>query len=148
MGVIVQTKVTPDPKKVQRELDRARRELANLETPNRQAAAFLDRWVQRNFKTEGQLVGGWKPFARGGRRGDTTAKLLQDTGRLRLSFLPFADRRTAGVGSRLPYSVVHQRGLRGVPQRRVLPEAREVREDLRKIYGHHVRVSVVARRYA
>lgn len=150
------TKVTVSPetkrqlKKAKKQLDEARREVGDLTTPNRQGATLLDQWVQRNFKTEGGNVGGWAPFKYGGRLTttgvDTSAKLLQDTGRGRLSYLPFADKKKAGIGTELQYMKEHDEGI-GVSQRRTLPEPNEVRKDLREIYGQHVNTKVVKRRY-
>lgn len=124
--------------------DRQRRrleEVKKLNVPLAQASIFLDRWVQKNFRTEGGNVGGWPRFAAGGRstrKGfDTSAKLLQDTGRLRASFSPFATRDNAGVYSDLDYSKPHQEGI-GVPQRRMLPKIVEVRADVAKIMKSYV----------
>jgi len=110
---------------------------------------MLDSWVQRNFKTQGGKVGGWKPFKYGGRLNydgkgshvriptpwgvtdawaDTSAKLLQDKGLLRLSFTPFSSKKEAGIGSDLDYSETHNE------KRRMLPISSEVRKDIRNKY--------------
>lgn len=113
----------------------------------RQVSIFLDRWVQLNFREEGGKVGGWTPFKYGGRETtnaksnakidgryvNTTAKLLQDTGRLRISFIPFATTTNAGIGSDLPYAKGHEEGTSKLPQRRMLPKAPEVEDDCRQI---------------
>lgn len=118
------------------------KELQQMETANAAVSIYLDKWVQDNFKTEGGNVGGWEPFAYGGRVGakgiDTSAKLLQDTGRLRASFLPFATRTNAGIGSDLPYSKDHEEGI-GVTRRRILPERSEVWPMAKKIYDNFVK---------
>ena len=77
--------------------------LINIETLAERLSVSTS-WVQKNFKGEGKAVGGWAPFKAGGRwrKGfglDTSAKLLQDTGALRASFLPFASKTDAGIGS-------------------------------------------------
>lgn len=137
---------------------------------NKEVSVWLFRWVNDNFRTEGGKVGGWPPFKYGGRlvrarnpsgrrnrlarsqsivEGpgrrryvDTSAKLLQDTGRLRASMSSFYSRSTAGIGSALPYSVTHDQGLpsRNVPKRRILPDEsdRDVSEAVVKIYEAHV----------
>ncbi len=170
MAKLIQT----DAKKVLEEAKKvyAKRgeELRKLKKPHARIAAFLDRWVQLNFRTEGGRVGGWVPFTYGGRvttkkksnavsllglsqkkKGgatqgkiyvDGSAKLLQDTGRLRLSFLPFASFFNAGVGSDLKYSKAHEEGSRFVPQRRILPLHSEVKDDIRKFYDDHVKNSI------
>jgi len=148
--------------KALRERYRDRKEaLKETKTTFTKISIFLDRWVQKNFKSEGDSVGGWQPFKIGGRRKsrrhdkrfnvkkrrvkgsgiDTSAKLLQDTGRLRASFLPFASKKIAGVGSDLPYSKTHNKGI-NVPQRRVLPVDKEVEEGAEKIMNAHVKKSI------
>lgn len=109
----------------------------------KKVAILLDRWVQKNFRTEGGNVGKWQRFAQGGRRVrggiDTSAKLLQDTGRLRVSFTPFASRDNAGIGSDVVYSEFHNFGVPGkLPQRRMLPVSREIFKEAKKIIERHV----------
>lgn len=131
---------------------------------HRDIAIMLDRWVLRNFRSQGGSVGGWTPFAvycvggprspykkvktcgRGRvlgkgkkRRLDKTAKLLQDTGRLRASFKLFYSDDDAGIGSNLDYAPPHERGQGHLPQRRMLPNDREVRRDITRIYENHIK---------
>lgn len=146
-----QVSVAYDKRKLQElheRLKTARKEVTNLKHPHGRAAVFLDRWVQRNFKTEGGKVQGWEPFAAGGRKKkgkplDTTAQLLQDEGILRASFLPFANRRNAGIGSDLPYAEPHEEGWGHLPQRRMLPKEREVQADIVDIFEAFVQKVVV-----
>lgn len=130
-------------RRIQAELRQRIEKLKNLREPNQKVAIILDRWVQRNFKTEGGHVGGWTPFKRGGRPLpgggiDTTAKLLQDTGALRLSFRMFWDSKQAGIGSRLKYSKPHEEGTSRLPQRRMLPAERDVIRPILRVYNRHV----------
>lgn len=104
------------------------RKIKNTRAPNRLVSIWLLRWVNDNFKTQGGKVGGWKPFKLGGRRLpgggiDRSAKLLQDTGRLRISFSPFYSKSVAGIGTNLSYGIIHELGFpfRNVPARRMLP---------------------------
>ena len=124
------------------------RKIKNTRAPNRLISIWLLRWVNDNFKTQGGKVGGWKPFKLGGRRLpgggiDTSAKLLQDTGRLRASFSPFYNRSVAGIGTSLPYSIIHELGfpLKNVPARRMLPIASDkaVVNAVVRIYNKHVK---------
>lgn len=124
----------------------------------RQIAIFLDQWVQKNFKGQGDKVGGWEPFKYGGRLSlkkkgnaqaveghryvNTSAKLLMDTGALRLSFLPFVRKGTAGIGSDLPYSKPHNEGTDKLVQRRILPEDHEVRMDVKMMMENFVSVKI------
>lgn len=107
---------------------------ADLSGPHREAAEFLQRWVRRNFQSEGGLVGGWAPLAASTRKAraggaDAGKPILQGSGRLRRSFVPFSSAGGAGIGSALPYAARHHLGL-GLPRRRLLPLADEVRPDL------------------
>ena len=106
------------------------------------------RWINQNFKTQGKNVGGWAPFKYGGRKLpggqiDKTAKLLQDTGRLRASFSPFYGRNFAGVGTDLNYAVTHEFGLphKNLPDRRMLPRDtdKSVSTNVIRIYDHYIR---------
>jgi len=123
-------------------LVRLQKQVSDLRIPHKKISIYLDRWVQLNFKGEGKPIGGWVPFKSGGRNGDTSAKLLQDTGRLRASFLPFSSKKTAGVGSDLDYSKAHEEGSGHVPQRRILPERAEVLKDVITIYENHIARSI------
>ncbi len=124
----------------------------------RQIAVFLDRWVQKNFQSSGGNVGGWEPFKYGGRlttkkKGNAisidghhyingSAKLLMDSGALRLSFLPFTQLGNAGIGSELPYSKFHEDGTNHLPQRRILMKEEEVVGDVKEIMSDWVRVTL------
>ena len=146
-------------------LSRAARTMGDLAPSMKRVSVVLDQWVQRNFKREGELAGGWTPFKHGGRvvsdpekattsrpvfvsfssgagfltdlNVDESAKLLQHTGALRSSFVPFGGKDVAGIGSDLPYSKPHNEGT-GVPKRRMLPEADDVRERVLDIMGEGV----------
>lgn len=107
--------------------------ITKMEIPHKKISIMLDRWVQVNFKTEGGKIGGWAPIKRDGR-------ILQLTGRLRLSMLPFFNRKDAGIGSDLPYSEKHEKG-QGVKKRRMLPLIGEVKRDIVNVYNQHVKDS-------
>ena len=137
-------------------LKTAREGLQNDGVAMRQVAVFLDSWVQRNFKSKGGNIGGWVGYTYGGRLTrkskatayskearhwiNTTAALLQDTGALRHSFLPFVRKGVAGIGSDLPYSKAHDEGYEegNIPQRRMLPEDSEVRVRVFEILDNFV----------
>ena len=91
----------------------------------KKVSVMLDTWVQKNFQTEGLPVGGWADIERNG-------MILQDTGTLRLSFIPFSSKNDAGIGSDLPYAIVHEKGL-GVTKRRILPQRKDVIKQAHKI---------------
>ena len=132
----------PTLKELSERTKEAKNRISKLETPLAKCSIYLDRWVQTNFKTQGGNVGGWQPLKGGGRwikgKGiDTSAKILQDTGRLRASFTPFHTRKNAGIYSDIDYAKKHEEG-EGVPVRRMLPKHIEVRNDIRKIFRGHI----------
>lgn len=119
----------------QKRYQEAARKLEDLNPTMKKVSVYLDQWVQRNFQTQGGKVGGWQPFVESNPRiaQDPSAKLLQDTGALRRSFLPFATGDNAGIGSDLPYSEPHNAGWGHLPQRRLLPKKTEVNDDVSDI---------------
>jgi len=148
----IETRVRPPLKEFNDRLAKARKNLAASKPAMKKVSVFLDRWVQDNFKSEGGKVGGWKELAAGGRwvrgRGlDTSAKVLQDTGRGRASFTPFASKNDAGIGSDLPYMRDHDRGEQGQEQRRILPEGDEVHDEVEEILDDHVKLSFKTERF-
>lgn len=146
----IRTRIVTRGEKTQfRRLQKLSKKIRNPSKANRQVAIWLMRWVNNNFKNEGQLVGGWAPFKRGGRIVpggiDTSAKLLQKTGRLRASFKPFWSAKTAGVGSDVKYAEYHEFGvpMNNLPERRMLPQINDtgVAPAIVKIYEAYIRRS-------
>lgn len=158
--MVVEVKIKPGRNSIRatrRFLVKTRRRINNPSAANRKVSIRLLRWVNENFKTEGGKVGKWKPFRHGGRltgnrlpsgrfEVDRSAKLLQDTGALRASFIPFSSKTVAGIGSNVRYSLTHELGLphKNVPIRRMLPlpEDREVIDFITKIYDHHIQRTI------
>lgn len=130
--------------KAKRNMRKLQKQIPDLTRSHKQIAVFLRKWVLTNFKEEGRPVGGWLPFKAGGRRGDSDAKLLVDTGILRNSFNEFFSRKNAGVGSELDYAKKHDEGdpTINLPQRRILPKESEVVSDIEKIYENELRSKI------
>ena len=123
--------------------EQVRKDLNNATGFYARVAVLLDQWVQRNFKSQGGNVGNWVPFKAGGRlvKGgglDMSAQLLQDTGRLRASFLPFHTQNNAGIGSDLDYAELHNDGLGNLPERRMLPQRIDVMDKVNKLGKKHL----------
>jgi phage gpG-like protein len=167
--VVINKQSSKEVQKKMRELQKAFKTsggggAGGMKRVNRQISIWLLRWVLENFKTQGGKVGGWRPFTYGGRvvkkdaKGaggisiarsksiegrryiDTSAKLLQDTGRLRSSFKNFSTHKNAGVLSRLKYAPPHETGTKHLPQRRMLPEStdQDVNDHVYKIYDAYI----------
>lgn len=104
--------------------------------------------VMENFKTESHEGEPWEPLApstieRRQKKQDGKVAILQDTGALRQSFMPFSNNDLAGVGSvssreHSKLSEIHEEGLGNVPARPMLPsEGRAIAEAI-KIYDHYI----------
>lgn len=76
----------------------------------------LLRWIGQNFRSEGGLVGGWKPLTpgtiAGRRKKGRGAKILRDTGRLQQSFVSAVSGRKVEVGSAEPRADWHHFGTK------------------------------------
>jgi phage gpG-like protein len=147
---------------VDRQLDFMANALTRRESINRRIAIELYGITMRNFAAQGNDGTPWVPFQasrvhgtwmRGRWKGkgknryfDPSAKLLQDTGHLRQSFLSFADDEVAGVGAasfRLgpdepaDLAAIHEFGnaARHIPARPMLPTERVALEKALVIYN-------------
>lgn len=122
---------------------------------NAQAITALDRWIQKNFETEGQsAVGGWKPLAPSTllarekgwgnykHHKSSSPKILQDTGRLKTTWKHYWDKRRGWIRAGMPYAVTHQEGLGNVPRRPLIPTKEQIMPTLIKIYGAFVRTNL------
>lgn len=116
--------------------EKRRKALTDMSRPMHRASIYLDQWVQKNFKAEGGLTDHKWPKSR--RAEKQHGMTLQNTGRLRASFLPFASKNNAGIGSDLPYAKDHEESLHGLPVRRMLPKQSEVKDQIKKILGGYV----------
>lgn len=77
-----------------------------------QWAVLALNWINRNFQSEGGMVGGWKPLSPNtlaARRGGS-GRILQDTGQLRASFIPRWTSEDASVGSAMKTALWHEKG--------------------------------------
>lgn len=143
--------------KLQRRFSQLAADLKDRRIPNKQISIDLYSFTMRNFQTEGVTVTGarWPELAAGGRwvgsgpnrYFDRSAKLLQDTGQLRNSFVPFSDNDMAGVGAQRmsrsdgapsDLAEIHQEGLGHMPQREMLPRRQSALEMAVKIYARWV----------
>lgn len=79
------------------------------------AAIIAHNRVSQLFEQDSGPDGPWKPLKKGRRRGGS--KILQDTGRLKGSIVPFSGRDYAGVGTDLDYAPYHNYGTKHIPQR-------------------------------
>lgn len=140
---MIKVKTTDSFEKLGKKYREAIKSLEDSGPTFKKIAVLLDRFVQKNFKSEGGKVGKWKKLKAGGRKKkgkplDTTAVILQDTGRLRISFRPFTMKNGAGIGSDLPYARPHNEGKGALPKRRMLPLEREINKEVREVLNKYV----------
>jgi phage gpG-like protein len=168
MNDVVEFKISPPLVAIEQYLKPIARQMRDLRLPLKKSSIYLDRWVQQNFRAQGQKLstGRWPPFKLGGRRlkrkirgknfdpatfskVDRGARLLQDTGRLRNSFRPFFSNTDAGIGSKLKYAPFHEFGVpkRKLPARRMLPRKAEVQKGVKDIFVNHVRDALARGKY-
>lgn len=79
---------------------------------NARWAILAMNWINRNFQTEGGMVGGWAPLSDNtlAARRKGSGRILQDTGLLRMSFTPEWTSEFARVGSPLDIALYHEQG--------------------------------------
>jgi hypothetical protein len=156
----VEIKVTPSIKKVREDFAKRQQNFSDFLPVYKKAAILFDQWVQNNFQDEGASLGAdrWPDFKYGGRVNDDgkgtpiqipvpwgvidafvdpSAMLLQKSSRLKMSFLPFASKDDAGIGSHLLYSEAHNDGLGFMPERRMLPKEADVHDKVEDLLHAH-----------
>lgn len=144
---------------------RKKNKLGNMKSIYAPAVAVVDRWIQKNFQSQGALAGDgkkWAPLAAATIRGRRKSKkalsrkvkaarkaagsggsvdVLQDKGNLRIKWKHAWGRDSVAVQSGVPYGMVHQVGSKkkGIPQRRVTPLKRQVAKQIKAAVRQAVR---------
>jgi len=112
--------------------------VSNFKKPLWSSAQLILQDVERNFTTEGSLVGGWAPLAESTVRGRIREgyggahPILQRTGALRKSFYSFVDSKRAVITSKSPYFVYHQsrQPRKRLPRRAMLVLTERTRQNI------------------
>lgn len=118
--------------------------LGRRKTTNARAVIIVDRWIQKNFQTEGKPFGGWdrlQPVTIAGRRKKGKgAKILQDTGNLKDNWKHFWNSAYGRIRSGTPYAKYHDSAdeRSRLPRRQILPDEKHIIKDLIKLYGKWV----------
>lgn len=143
-GVKAEISFKPQIDILKKRLQKKFKNLTYFRPLNKQISILFEKWVLRNFKEQGRVrakpkwaplkAGGrWKRLPKGSRKFDRRAKVMQDTGNLKQSFFPgYSDRYKARVSTGVPYAAQHHFGLRGLPERQLVPRKEQVIEDVRK----------------
>ena len=136
-------------KALQDSLTKKARKLENRRKVNAQAIALTDRWIQKNFQTQGKLAHpgtGWKPLSpvtimmrRKGPKKTGKVMILQDTGTMRGRWKHFWNAWVAKIQAGVDYAYKHHFGKDGLPVRRVLPTQKQIGPDLKKLFAKFVR---------
>ena len=132
-------------------IEETHKKLKRRKDTNAKCTAFLERWIQDNFKTQGQKAtgSGWKPLSpvtiemRRKGKGTASAKILEDTGMLKNRWKRFYTDQDAYIESGVNYGWKHEEGdpnnrFMGrpapIPQRKILPKKAQIWPDIKKIY--------------
>jgi phage gpG-like protein len=120
--------------------------LGNFKLPLQKSAKFILADVERNFESEGGLVGGWQPLApstvRGRiREGYGAHPILQKTGSLRKSFFSTVSNTRMEVTSRSPYYAFHQsrKPRKKLPRRAMLVLTEYTRQNIVQEFNKYIR---------
>lgn len=129
---------------VRRRLEKIKADLSKRRTANARAIALVDRWVQENFKGEGEKVGGWAPLKEStikGRKRNKTGlvKILQSNGDLRRRWDHIIDDDNAILRSGVDYGQYPDKGTSKMVQRRILPTKEEAWKLVKVVYEDLIR---------
>lgn len=120
--------------------------LKNRRKVNERAIVVVDQWIQKNFKSEGELAqNGWQSLEsstlKHRRKKGKGAKILQDTGQLRSRWKHDFSSNHAVLQSGVDYGVFHDsdKPRKKLPQRKILPRNKQIWPELKKIYKHFIR---------
>lgn len=141
-----------DTRQLERRLRSVASRITNRRTVNRKVSVKLSGWVFRNFRQQGALAEkGWaplKPATVKAKARKRYSMILQNTGALRKSFLPFHDNDQMGVGAvqltdgSAPWDLarIHQEGAPevNIPARPMLPTLRQALPIGMQIYEQFV----------
>jgi len=119
-------------------LAKKQKKLKERQRLNAQAVVIVDRWIQKNFQSEGGPQGGWEPLKtstiKGRKRGGD--RILQDTGILKSRWKHLYTPEKAAVMSGVDYGVYHDsdKPRKKLPHRKILPREKQIMPLLLKIY--------------
>jgi len=121
--------------------------VSNFKPPLQNSVRFILADIERNFVTEGGLVGGWRPLAPSTVRGRIREgyggehPILQKTGKLRKSFFSTVTDNRAMVTSRSPYFAFHQSRLprKKLPRRAMLVLTEYTRQNIVQEFNSYIR---------
>jgi len=136
-------------KQLQHHLDSRIQQLNNRRAVNAQAIAVTDRWIQKNFQSQGKLAHpgtGWKELSpmtimlrRKGPKKTGKIMILQDTGTMRSRWKHFWDPWVAKIQAGVDYAYKHHFGKDNLPVRRILPTQKQIGPEIKKLYEKFVR---------
>ena len=133
-------------KGLQRRMSKMGKGLSDRRKVNARAVVLVDAWIQKNFKQEGGLVGGWQKLSpvtiAQRRKGGGGAKILQDTGQLKSRWKKLWTAKFAKIQSGVPYSEIHHEGKGHIPKRQILPTEKQIRPQLIKMFSNFIKTVI------
>ena len=135
--------------KVKTRMEKNRHRLTKNKVAYQKAVIVIDRWIQKNFETEGGLLGSkWPSLAEStllnikrGRRKKGYKILHGDTGDLKTNWKHWFTTARAVVRSKTPYAIYHDSDepREFLPRRQIIPDAKHIEEKITKIFGKLVK---------
>jgi phage gpG-like protein len=126
-------------------MDNRKKKLQKRKTTNARAVIIVDRWIQKNFQTEGGFVGGWDELKQATidrrRKNGKGAKILQDDSNLKNNWKHFWNSKFGLIRSGEPYGDYHdspEPRKSKLPRRQILPDEKHIIKSLMKLYGKWV----------
>lgn len=121
---------------LRKRLQKMRENLTNPSPTMQKVSILMHKDVMDHFGKESDEKNKWVPLKYKRKRGGS-ARILQDTGRMRSSISPSNTKEDAIVGTGIVYAATHQYGdsNRNIPQRKFLWLSKEIKEQITKLVG-------------
>jgi len=132
------------------DMKRKKEALQKRKATNAKAVAYIDKWIQDNFKSQGVKATGGKWHELSDvtlsmrRKKGGGAKILEDNGNLKERWKHLYTHDAAKIQSGVEYGLVHDQGNSNnrmfgkakapIPQRKITPTKEQVWPDIKKIF--------------
>ena len=136
---------------VKTRMEKNRKRLTKNRVAYQKAVIVIDRWIQKNFESEGSLTGKpWPELAEStvmnlSKRRSKGHKVLHgDTGDLKSNWKHWFTTSRAVVRSKTPYAIYHDSDepRTVLPRRQIIPDTKHVQDKIEKIFGKFVRTNL------
>lgn len=120
--------------------NREKKLVQNQNKMNKLMLVELDKWIQKNFESEGELAGGWEPLALSTileKAKIGKEKPLHRTGFMKTQWKHLATNEKVALQSMADYSYKHEHGFppTNLPARKILPAEKQAWEIAKNLKG-------------